>query len=431
MKRLFGVMVAGAMLWLAFLSPAPVALPEPDAPLLEYPAFSTGSAFCPTWQADGAVESRIVAHTNADFTGRWFFDGDELAAFAGNGDDVRSWSADPGLQQGYTPIHLYSPEGVVSGGVRSSGNGFDAATSCVRIGSRDWAVGVGNTLEDNSTALMLYNPFPQSATVEVTVYSEQDLEVVSSLERVVVPPRTLRRFELSQQLRLREYLFFVVHEEQGRVVPSLERVSPTGARGVAVGAALGPRWFFPAGAPLGSSAELVLVNPSVSALSVEVDFFGQDGADLGVLQIVLPARSFEVLQVPAETAVAVNSDGSIGAGLTVEGPKGLGLTSGTQSVAQEWVLPGLSRGEGTQLAWVLNPGAGEVRVEYVVFGAGGASAPISVVVPPGRLLLVQVGATNSDSVVLTGDGAFVAGWTSEAPDDLFGLAVETGVPQGD
>jgi len=405
MKRLLGVLTAGAMLWLAFVSPSPVEVAESETPSLEYPGFSNDSAFCPTWQADGAVESRIVAHADSDFTGRWFFDGDELAAFAGNGDDVRSWSADPGLQQGYTPIHLYAPDGVVSGGVRSFGNGFDAATSCVRIGSRDWAVGVGNTLEDNSTVLMLYNPFPQSATVEVTVYSEQDLEVVSSLERVVVPPRTLRRFELTQQLRLREYLFFVVHEKQGRVVPSLERISPTGARGVAVGAALSPRWFFPAGAPLGSSAELVLVNSSVSALSV-------------------------VLPVPAETAVAVNSDGSIGAGLTVEGPKGLGLTSGTQSVAQEWVLPGLSRGEGTQLAWVLNPGAGEVQVEYVVFGAGGASAPVSVVVPPGRLLLVQIGATNSDSVVMTGDAAFVAGWTSEAPDDFFGLAVETGVPQG-
>jgi hypothetical protein len=428
MRRLLAIVLAGALGYLAFVAPTPVEAEHAEGPVLQYPAFSTESAFCPTWQSDNAVSSRIVAVGTDDFTGRWFFDGSELSAFAGSGDVKRSWSADPGLAQGFTPVHLFSPEGVVSGGVRSTGSGFDASAVCTRMGADDWAVGIGSSLEGHTSTLLLYNPFPQAAIAEIEVYSEQGLEVSSTLESIVIPPRTLREFPLEAELRLREYLFVVVHEEKGRIIPSLERVSPEGGRGLAVGSALSPRWFFPVGGPIGSTVQLMVVNPSVATLSVEVDFFGIQDSELGAHQIVMPGRSAQVFQVPAEHAAAINSDGPIAASLLVESPKGVGITQGTQSVAQTWVLPGLTRGPGLQLAWVLNPGAAQLTVSYEVYGAGGASAPIEVVVDPGRVRLVLVGATNSDAVVLTGDQPFVAGWTSEAPDDFVGLVVETGVP---
>lgn len=428
MRRVLALVATGALGFLAFVAPVPDALEHVDGPVLQYPAFSTESAFCPTWQSDNAVDSRIVAVGTEDFTGRWFFDGSELYAFAGSGDVERSWSADPGLAQGFTPVHLFSPEGVVSGGVRSTGVGFDASSVCTRMGADDWAVGIGSSLEGHTSSLLLYNPFPQAAVAEIEVYSEQGLEVSSTLESIVVPPRTLRELPLDEELRLREYLFVVVHEEKGRVVPSLERVDPSGARGLAVGSALSPRWFFPAGGPIGSTVQLMVVNPSVATLSVEIDLFGLDDADLGAHQVVMPGRSAQVFDIPAETAAAINSDGPVAASLLVESSKGVGITQGTQSVAQTWVLPGMTRGDGLQLAWILNPGATQLTVSYEVYGAGGASAPVAVEVDPGRVKLVLVGATNSDAVVVSGDQPFVAGWTSEAPDEALGLVVETGIP---
>lgn len=426
MRQAIALVVGLALLAVAaVLVPAEEATP-PDPVAPEYPGTATDLALCPTWNADETVTSFLALGVVDEFSATAAFQADDETLMV---DVARSTAgvatADPGLAQGYVPVLVESTGPTpVAAGVMTTASGIAAASGCARWTSTRWTVGVGGTLQDEETILLLHNPTAQVVTVRVEVYSEQGLEIGEGFGAVTVPPGLLE-VEVTGDLRLRERLVFVVDDPVGAVVPALDhRPADFADRGVTTGVPESPEWYFPTTG--GVPAELVLVNAGTVEVAVEVDLFA-DTVDVGAEAFLLPARSIEVVALEAGTAVRVRSDAPVGAAVRAERPGGVGLTMGLAAEAESWFVPGVGRDRGERTLALLNTGTDTVDVTYRVVGPGGAAPARTIQVPPGSVVRQDLEITNAAGVELEASAPISVGWTSIAAGPI---AVDQGVPRG-
>lgn len=419
MRRLLALLLGLAAIGLAVLQATPDPVPPTDLLPAERPDGLTGWSFCPQWRGDGAIESDLRAQPEEDVvmaTRWWNGDGGSLDLPGGRVSDIVS-----SLRQGIVPVQLES--GVpVPVGIRSAGELGRSASGCADWPSTSWIVGVGGSTEGLFTTLVFMNPFPQTATFDVAIYSEQGLEVVESLEGFSVPAGESREVDLTNALRLRTHLVAVVTDPEGLIFPAMVTTEP-GAYGTAIGRPLAEQWYFPT-QPEGAEAEVVVVNPSAVDVTVDVDHFGADGSNLSAEQFTLARRSSAIVAVPEATAVQVRADGIIGAALRTRVEGELGILTGTVSASRSWSLPGASiDGEDVTVS-ITNPGPTEASGTYRFVGPGGVSESTEFTVGAGSAITVEVRALRSESILVDADEPVVVGWWSR------GLGVDLVIDAG-
>jgi hypothetical protein len=294
----------------------------------------------------------------------------------------------------------------------------DSVTPCASSSSDTWYFAEGATTIDATEVLMVFNPFPEDALVDMSFATETGHVVPQGLTGLVVEGRGMRAIAVGDAVRREAVVSTTVTSRVGRlVVARLQLFDGTGSiprRGVALtlGApATSPSWYFPEGYVSDGVTERIQVyNPTTRESRIEIDVLLDQG-EADPVELTIPPRN--------RVSFVANDEPRI--------PKNLGhaaivrTVNGVDVVAERTVealppssLTGLSITLGaTQPAqrWALAAGEPDVMVaEYVtVLNPGGAAANVTItalpdgerVVPP-QLRRLRV-AARGRAVIRVGD----------------------------
>lgn len=211
-------------------------------------------------------------------------------------------------------------------------DGF-SLSPCASQASTRWYVPSGSTELGAEEHLVLFNPFPDGASVEITFSTDDGPRAPGALRAVSVPGRSVRVVPLDDLPSRRPLVATRIEARAGRIVvdrlqsydgsgeatvgaDGIEQEVPLGLTSTPAIPEAAPRWFFPdAVLASGYRQELVIHNPSDEAAEIDVVLTYEEPERQPELEPVqLRLRADEVVTV--DLAGAEGLDG--GLGLTVD-----------------------------------------------------------------------------------------------------------------
>ncbi len=156
-------------------------------------------------------------------------------------------------------------------------------TSCAAPRSQWWFTGAGAGL-DHSSSLLLTNVDPGPAVVDIRVLGPNGQVETVATNGLTIPPRSVKRIELSSVAPQTDELALSVHAGRGRVVAAVTdafspRPSEQPGQEWLAGTDLPSRTLRLAGLPATSdSSTLLVANPSELEAVVEVQVAGKSGS---------------------------------------------------------------------------------------------------------------------------------------------------------
>ena len=352
------------------------------------PVTSTGSAwFCPMVadSATGPGSITIAAPgANGPVTGTVTLHGpsgtvsQQSVSLDGMAPLVVAVSGIPGINPDSVPTLGAVVELDVGGAVveaRLPGNGNPAAP-CSSSASSRWWFPDGSTVVGSSTDLVLFNPFPEDALVDLRFVTESGIARPGALQGLAIPGGSVRTIPLQRYVRRRAQLSTAVSARSGRVVAA-ERYT-VGAVGSAliIGAPEASRtWFFPSGgsssaSSVGLDERYELLNPGIRDAVVDMAFLLDQG-DTEPFTVTVPKGGRLTFEPGKETrlpkgvtysvAMLVSEGSPVVVQRTVRATapfrrRGLASLLGSPRTATRWVLAeGGASGALDETVSVLNP----------------------------------------------------------------------------
>lgn len=287
-------------------------------------------------------------------------------------------------------------------------NGRDVAPCQSRAGD-SLVFPAGATTRDATLTLLVYNPFSDAATVDITFQTDDGVRRPQALQGLPVPAESVVPVEVSPVVTVRPLVATTVTARRGRVV--VDRIQTFDGRGASTteeqaaeepfvreGLTVTPAvptartsWSFPAGlrSP-GIHEQVTVYNPGDEIAEVELTVVLREAERNGVLDpfpLEVPpgeARVFEVdsaeavperlthaLEVRSTNDVAVVAERSLSA---TEGTsyRAEMTSTGTPVASPQWVFAAGTRdpdAEAERIA-LFNPGDEDARVTLTAFGDG-------------------------------------------------------------
>lgn len=209
-----------------------------------------------------------------------------------------------------------------------------AVAPCANSTSPTWYFADGFTAEGSTLRLVLTNPYPAPAIVDIGFVTRQGPRAPTSFQGYVLPARSVRVIELAQAGARDEPLLAVkIEAASGQLVAAkAQHFVGGGRRGfvMALGApALDDQWWFADGARgEGVTEQYVVYNPTSETVEADVVILGVDPVD-GFIEA-------STLTVPAGEVVVFDTSGIAG---LPDGPHGAVVsTLAADSVVVERVL---------------------------------------------------------------------------------------------
>jgi Family of unknown function (DUF5719) len=293
-------------------------------------------------------------------------------------------------------IEVDQPAVTVSATVPGRGSASTpTSVACSSVVSTQWWLGDGTTVLGSDTSIAIYNPFPESALIDLDFVTERGAARPTGLQGLAISAGSLRIIDLAEHVRRRETIATRAVARAGRVVlAGRTTINKTGATASVGAPNLAKTWFFPAAVYGGKRTEqYVFVNPATVDVTVTVTATLNNG-DSEPFAVTVPASGAAVLnpaednRVPADAAYALTAtaDSNVLVTRTVKAPsaKRQGLVSqlGFQP-ASRWVLDGVTPTDPGKVA-IFNPY--DIPTNVVV----ASSQKKTVTVPAGAVLLVDV-----------------------------------------
>lgn len=191
----------------------------------------------------------------------------------------------------------------------------DVTSQCASQTSPTWFFADGFTAEGSTHRLVLTNPFPETAVVNVSFTTVDGRRSPTSLQGLILGPRSARSVSLAESGAQNESRIAVeVRATTGQIVAARIQHYLGGGR-LGYSTSLGSadaltEWWFTAGRTGPAVTEnLVIFNPGETAASVNIAFFG-DGITNGIPldQQSGAALPNSIADVPAGGVVSVNTD---------------------------------------------------------------------------------------------------------------------------
>jgi hypothetical protein len=442
MKRLIVLAVVGVLAAGAALLPEPPAPQEPlagliiDRPGLDSP-LEASIWYCPWAQANAGRDSFLSVVSQEAATVSLTL---PVAIPGEDPDEATLRTLGPGAAEvdlsdiavrGDSPGFFEFDAGPAAASVTIAGAEVLTADACVSSGPDVWYFPGGSTMAGETLTLRLFNPFPETAKVNVGGVSEIGTEALGELRSVSVNPRSWRDVAFEELLRQRQNLVITVTTDEGLIVPAM---AMTDAEGEAwwPGTAVSQKWEFPVVRTGGlDDASLVLSNPGLASASVTVDVLTPTGPRPSAFTLELAGGS------PGRVSFAAISDEVIGArviadvpisaAVVARGEAGLAITPGVASPARTWLLPGLQTfGLQEGSLWLLNGGEEVVSITVTAIGLDGVVAE-NVPVEAGSLIEIPA-SDGAIGYMATASQPFSAAWSTTGPG---GIAFASGSPVTD
>jgi hypothetical protein len=314
--------------------------------------------------------------------------------------------------------------GVVVEHVTRGPLGSDAGP-CATSASDRWYFASGTTTLDATETLVLFNPFPEAATVDIALARDGGRRRTPRLlQGLQVPASSVVPIELGKANSVGPYpqVSATVTARAGQVVA--ERIQTFNGEGAALSAdqdvqdpfkpkglavTLGvpraaPSWVFPYGAKgEGLHERIVVFNPSPDEAQIEVQVTlvrPRVNGRIEPFAVTVNPRSWTVVDLDTENRVPEEAGGRVAHTTTVR-------TVNRVPVVAERVLASTEPLESTDLA--ITPGTPLVSDRWI-FAAGGATPGqlgelIAVVNPGSRAVEVRLGAVVDGQTRALGEGA--------------------------
>lgn len=289
--------------------------------------------------------------------------------------------------------------------------GRDAAPCQTRAGDR-WLLPAGASTRDARLTLLVYNPYPDAATVDMSFATADGVRRPGALQGIPVPAESVVPVDVSGVVTVRPLISSTVTARRGRVV--VDRIQTYDGRGASTteeeaaqepfrreGLTLTPavpragtRWSFAAGLRgRGIHEQVTVFNPTDELAEVEIALALEDPERNGVLDpfpVEVSPGGTEVFDVDEAEAVPEGLTHSLDVrstnGVPVVAERSLSVTdpasyraeltsTGAPVAAARWVFPSGRTSLSDQLdrIAVTNPGEEDVEVSVRAFGDGALS----------------------------------------------------------
>jgi len=440
MKRAFVAALVLALGALAVVLPTPEPAPEPlagliiDRPGIESPV-DASIWYCPWAQANAGRDSFLGVASIADADAEFTF---PVAIPGEPPDEASTETLGPGAsvltlsdiaQRGDSPGFVEFSDGPAAASVTVMGEVLTADT-CVSQGPDEWFFAGGSTLSGERLRLRLFNPFPETAKVTVTGFSEIGVEALGELRSVSINSRSWRDIDFEEMLRQRQALIISVRVDEGLVVPAMS-YSQGADEAWWIGSGLSSDWEFPiVRTDSLDSGTVVVGNPNLTEVTITVDLYTSEGPERSAFEFELAAETplrIELGSVSADAiGVRISATAQVAAGVVASGEAGTAVTGGAPAPARVWLLPGLrSVGLNRGTLWLMNSGFEQISVTVSEL-TGAAAVNSQVLVEPGTQVAVPISEPDALGVLLESNDPFTAAWSVEGPSGVAfsaGLAV--------
>ncbi|NNC79122.1 MAG: hypothetical protein HKN94_03120 [Acidimicrobiales bacterium] len=167
--------------------------------------------------------------------------------------------------------------GVVVDKVVSGATGVDRA-SCSTNGSNVWVVSSGQTTPGARLQMVVFNPFPDDAVVDVEFVTRNGVRTPEDLAALHIPSRSSRLIEIGDVVAAADSISGFVRARSGRVVVEAIQSfdgsgAPLGLSVIAGAPASAESWFFPGVTPGLGPARIVVVNTSDALVRADVEYY--------------------------------------------------------------------------------------------------------------------------------------------------------------
>lgn len=425
MRRLLLAVLAGALALGVALLPSPPSPPPPltgliiDAPGIESPA-DASIWYCPWAQASAERDSVITVASmtpaDADFTFPVAIPGEppDSAQLATLGPGAASLVLSDVAVRGDSPGLIEFSDGPAAAGVTIVGD-VVAADACVATGPDEWYFVGGSTETGETLRLRLFNPFPETAKVTITGFSEiATAEALGDLRSISVNPRSWRDIDFEELLRQRQSLVISVQTEEGLVVPAMAFGAGTD-QDWWMGTGASDSWELPIARGSGVDSAIVVANPGLSSVEVTVDLYMEDDSQPAAFTMSLdPDTPLRIGLGEVETqivAARVSATGPVAVATTATGDRGTAVTAGAPVTGGTWLVPG-TRSEGLDEAtiWLLNTSDEPASVTLTPL-TGGDAVNTTHAVGPGRLVRVPITGDDALGFLVTSPDPISVGWS--------------------
>jgi hypothetical protein len=300
-------------------------------------------------------------------------------------------------------VELDGGEVVVEHVVRGADD-LDAAP-CATSPSPTWHVAAGATTRDARERLVLFNPFPDDAVVDITFTTAEGVREPEDYQGFVVPARRVVGVDVGAAVQRHPQVSLTVAARSGRLV--VDRLQTFDGSAGPEGLALTPAapepaalWYFPDGRKVeGRTDVLTVYNPTDQPAEVDVEVVLDPSSDPAVLPIVEPIalsiapRRFAQVDLAAEERIPAE----LGFSLVVVNHSGRGVVAERQvRSADPEPRTGYAATLGspvTSTRWLTAVGGtGEEESEFIVVvnTSLDSIARVSVVSPaPTRMLVID------------------------------------------
>lgn len=340
--------------------------------------------------------------------------------------------------------------------------GFDVSP-CSAAAATRWYVPSGSTVRGAQLDLVLFNPFPDDTSVDITFATDEGLRSPRALKGFSVPGRSVRVVPQDALPARRPEVAATISARTGRlVVDRVQRYdgtgdavagtgddpvaspAPVGMASTAAIPARAARWIFPDAVVVeGTRTQLAVFNPSTRSARVDVIVAHEDPErypEVEPIELTLRPRSEELVDLTQVVGISPGAPFSLDVrsldGVAViaeqlsfgvpaaetapdasaaEPVSGFAVVPGAPVAATSWLLA--SRGSSSRRAAtvvVANPGARSVKVQVAELtdGRREAVAGAAMTVGPGERRVVDLAAgATSAALLVTAEGPVVVGHT--------------------
>jgi len=290
----------------------------------------------------------------------------------------------------------------------SGPDGIDAAP-CASSASTQWYFASGATTRNAQETLVLFNPFPDAASVDITFATPDGTRTPTLYQGFLVPGRSVVATTINTQVAVDSQVSTSVVARAGRiVVDRIQLYDGNTATTTAADAAKEPykpkgltialgvprpqlRWMFPVGVKdNGLHERFVVYNPSKRDANVDVGATLVDpkvNGEIDPLSVTVPAGTYQVVDLDGEDRVPTRVDHSTvvrstnGVAVVVDrlldgvapyAARGTATSSGTPLVSKRWIFAsgGNVPNKLSERISVQNPSSSPVTVRLQVVADG-------------------------------------------------------------
>ena len=305
---------------------------------------------------------------------------------------------------------------------------------CVTATSSSWFFADGFTLEGSRERLILANPFPESAVVNMSFSTVDGQRRPTALQGFIMPARSVKSFDMTKEGANEEQLLAIeVRATTGKIIASRAQHYLGGGRlgySTTLGIPLASsKWWFAGGQTATNAIEkLVLYNPGEEDIVVDAVFLNQElnaTADssgpvppLGATSIAVPAGEVVSLNTESAASLPKGAHGIVlstsnGAGFVAEhafskqtkSSAFTALTQGTPDglTSRVWWIPTGVTPDSRDALSILNTSSEPAFFSVVAIGPGG-EFPLTglsdVALPPAGVINVSFPADVTDGQLI-------------------------------